>query len=200
VPSTVVKSSAPYDHFVAGPYCRVICSANRRASGAGSCPTIRVRIVSPAGVKNVGRKASISAPDDHFAASPHCGVKVSVSRSISEAGGCPIVSGRIISSAGVKIAVAVISAPDDHFAASPGRRVAESGSGPVGGGGSYPTVSAGIISAASVESDRTADISTPHDHFTASPHCRVNCPCSGRARDAGGCPGICAGIVSAAGI
>ena len=41
--------AAPYDHFAAAPHCRVTRSRGGSASSAGSCPIIRVVIVSPAG-------------------------------------------------------------------------------------------------------------------------------------------------------
>ena len=48
----VVKvSSAPDDHFTAGPDCRVKVSASGRVGRAGGCPTVRAGIVSPAGVQ-----------------------------------------------------------------------------------------------------------------------------------------------------
>jgi hypothetical protein len=78
----------------------VIVSASGRASGAGGCPTIGAGIVSAAGVK-IG-SAVISAPDDHFAASPHRRVKVSASGRASGAGGCPTIGAGIISAAGVE--------------------------------------------------------------------------------------------------
>ena len=40
---------APYDHFAVGPDCRVTRSRRGRVSSAGSRPTIRAGIVSPAG-------------------------------------------------------------------------------------------------------------------------------------------------------
>ena len=46
-----VVTSAPDDHFTAGPHCRVIFSGSGRVGGAGGCPTIRAGIVSPAGVQ-----------------------------------------------------------------------------------------------------------------------------------------------------
>ena len=49
----VDASSAPDDHFAAGPHCRVISSGIGRVGGAGGCPTIRAGIVSSAGVQSV---------------------------------------------------------------------------------------------------------------------------------------------------
>ena len=48
--------SAPDDHFTAGPDCRVIGSGSGRIGGAGGCPTVRARIVSPAGVQKRCRR------------------------------------------------------------------------------------------------------------------------------------------------
>jgi hypothetical protein len=45
-----VISSTPHKHFTARPDCCVIISAIGRVSGAGGCPTIRARIVSPSSV------------------------------------------------------------------------------------------------------------------------------------------------------
>ena len=82
--------SAPDDHFVAGPDCRVIDSGSGRVGGAGGCPTIGARIVSPASVQ-IAAGIVNSAPDDHFAAGPHCRVNVSGSGRVGGAGGCPTV-------------------------------------------------------------------------------------------------------------
>ena len=45
---------APDDHSAAGPHCRVIDSRVGRVGGAGGCPTISARVISAAGIKNVG--------------------------------------------------------------------------------------------------------------------------------------------------
>ena len=95
-----VISSAPDDHFTAGPDCRVTVSRSGRVGGAGGCPTIRAGIVSPAGVEIVGGHRS--APDDHFTASPHCRVHVSGSGRVGGAGGCPTIRAGIVSPAGVQ--------------------------------------------------------------------------------------------------
>ena len=99
-----VGSSAPDDHFAAGPDCRVIVSGSGRVGGAGGCPTVGAGIVSPAGVQKM--LPLDSAPDDHFAAGPDCRVSVSGSGRVGGAGGCPTVGAGIVSSAGVKIAAA----------------------------------------------------------------------------------------------
>ena len=43
--------SSPDNHFTAGPYCRVIESAEGALASAGGCPTIHAGIISPAGVQ-----------------------------------------------------------------------------------------------------------------------------------------------------
>src|SRR5436305_2056410 len=62
-----IRSSTPDDHFTAGPHCCVNASTTGRVGSADSCPTIRAGIVSRACVHI---HAVISAPDDHFAATP----------------------------------------------------------------------------------------------------------------------------------
>src|SRR5207253_5948159 len=93
--------------------------------------TFGAGIVSAAGVQEAA--AVVSAPDDHFAASPGCCVMVSASGRIDGAGGCPTVCAGIISSAGVQRVAAGQSAPDDHFTAGPDCRVNLSRSGRAGG-------------------------------------------------------------------
>src|SRR5207249_11522823 len=106
--------------------------------------TLRVGIFSPAGVQNA---AVISAPDDHFAAGPHCPVKCSAARRADGAGGCPTIGAGIISPAGIQIAAAINSAPDDHFASGPHCRVLNSASRRVGRAGGCPPVAAGTVCA-----------------------------------------------------
>ena len=53
-------------------------SGSGRVGGAGGCPTIGAGIVSPAGVELADE--IVSAPDDHFTASPDRGVIVSARR------------------------------------------------------------------------------------------------------------------------
>ena len=71
----IIKSSAPDDHLAADPDRCVNSSAIGRVRGAGGCPTITDGIVSPTGIPvMIVRILEISAPDNHFAAGPHCGV------------------------------------------------------------------------------------------------------------------------------
>jgi hypothetical protein len=86
-------------------------------------------------------------PDDHFTASPHCGVTASGRGRVGGAGGGPTVGARIVPSAGVQSAAIdlcggaqVISSPDDHFTASPNCRVTRPVTGRIGGGGGRPRI------------------------------------------------------------
>ena len=80
-------------------------SGRGRVGGAGGCPTVG------AGIVPVRRCSSrwtvVSAPDDHFAAGPHCRVTVSARGRVGGAGGCPTVGAGIISPAGVQMAAAI---------------------------------------------------------------------------------------------
>jgi hypothetical protein len=42
-------SSAPNNHFTAGPHSRLVLSAIGGVGGAGGCPRVRAEIISPAG-------------------------------------------------------------------------------------------------------------------------------------------------------
>ena len=79
----------PDDHVSAGPHCCVTVSAIRRVGSAGCRPTIRAGAIPPAGILLAANQATISAPDDHFAASPHCRVRHSAVRSAREIGWSP---------------------------------------------------------------------------------------------------------------
>src|SRR5206468_2627177 len=107
--------SSPDDHLTAGPDGRKILSANRRVGGAGGYPTVGGGIVSPTGVQIAA--AIMSAPDDHFSASPHCCVAHPGSGSVGCAGRCP----RIINASvwagrywGKRILIALLS-PSPEF-------------------------------------------------------------------------------------
>src|SRR5215467_3048554 len=73
-------------------------SRRGRARGAGSCPRIGGRIVSPAGIQI--SSIVTSAPDDHFGAGPHSGVIGASGRRVRAAGGCPGVLSATNSSVG----------------------------------------------------------------------------------------------------
>src|SRR6202043_3877587 len=95
-----VTTATPDDHFTAGPDCRVTKSASGRIGRAGGCPTIRSRIVSPAGIRI---PAAISTtPDYHFSAGPDCRVKLSASGRVGGAGRYPRIRAGIVSPTSVK--------------------------------------------------------------------------------------------------
>jgi len=171
-----------------------------RVGGAGGCPTVKAGIISAASVHKAA--AVISAPNNHFAAGPHCCVSDSADWRVGGAGACPTVGGRIVRAAGVEILTATVirvAAPNDHFTAGPYCRVIFSAVGRADDVGGCPSISAGIIFAAGVKS-AAAIRSAPHDHFTAAPHCCVAVPRSGRVGGAGSCPTASTGIISPPGV
>src|SRR5205814_2248053 len=135
----------PDDHFTAAPNCCVMLSGSGRVRGAGGCPTIRARIVSPTSIGKVANPA----PDDHFTAGPDCRVKFSCGGRVGGAGGRPRVGVRIVSAtvlALLAIRRTEVPTPHDHFTAGPHCRVIESASGRVGGADSCPTIRARTVS------------------------------------------------------
>ena len=113
-------------------------SASGRISGASSGPTVREGIVSPAGI------VGISAPDDHFSASPNGCVAGSRNGRASGTGVGPSIGSRTVSAASVQIPETITrSSPDDHFSAGPYRGVIQSTGGGVRAAGGCP----GIIKA-----------------------------------------------------
>ena len=152
----------------------------------------------PAGVQ-IASTAIPSAPDDHFAAGPHCRVKVSASGRVGGAGGCPTVGAGIVSPAGVQKAADDHSAPDDHFAAGPNCRVIRLG--PAGALVVLVAVQLSVLGLYLPPVFKTAAaISAPDDHFAAGPYCCVTYRRIGRVGGAGGCPTIGAGIISPASV
>ena len=91
---------------------------SRRVRGAGSCPTVRVRIVFRAGVQIV--KAVGTTPDNHLVAGPNCCMQASSNRRIGDGSGQPTIRARGVFPAGI---LSGIATPDDHFAAGPYSRV-----------------------------------------------------------------------------
>jgi len=195
----IAIKSAPDDHFARGPNRRIIVSCSRCVSGAGGCPTIRAGIVSAASVQIAEAAIRASAPDNHFAAGPHCGVKVSAIRRVDGAGPRPTVSAGIVSTASIKVAGIIGSAPDDHLAAGPHCRVIEAAVGRVASAGGYPSVRGRIVSAPGIIKP-TQDYPTPDDHFATCPDRRVSRSGPGRVARAGGCPAVSGRIVSPAGV
>src|SRR5438876_9866178 len=97
-----VRASTPYDHFAAGPDCRVIVPGSGRVGSTGSCPTVSAGIVSAAGVQRIAYHCPVtSAPKDHFAAGPHSCVVSSCSGRIGGTGGGPTVGAGITCPASV---------------------------------------------------------------------------------------------------
>src|SRR6266576_1246572 len=194
--------AAPYDHFAAGPHCRLIHSANWRIGIARSYPTISGRIVSPTGVQKVsvlvvGKK---STPNNHFTAGPYRRVFGSRREYVARTSVCPVIRNRIVSPASVHRRVAhIISAPYDHLAASPYCSVKISTRRRIDGAGGCPTIRAGVVSPASTQKDG-AIVSAPHNHLTASPDGCVTESRSRRISSANNCPTVRVRIVSSTGI
>src|SRR5207248_3154492 len=103
--------ATPDDHLRSRPNCCVTFSTVGGVGEARGYPTIRARIVSPAGA----RKAKIlvfPAPDDHLARCPHSGMKISRRRRVDGARGCPTIHCGIVSPAGAQLVeIGVVSAP-----------------------------------------------------------------------------------------
>ncbi len=94
---------------------------------------------------------TISAPDDHFTARPHCRVNFSAKGRVDRAGIFPIIGDRIVSAASVNTGHLKNSpAPDNHLTAGPDCRVARPGIRRIGGAGGCPTVGRRIVSPAGV--------------------------------------------------
>ena len=108
--------STPHNHFGTTPYRCVSPPSRGHVRKANTRPTVGHGIVSAAAVIV---SAAGSAPDDHFTASPNCGVRRSCLRYIDLAGRYPTVRARCVPGAGVERAAAAGAAPDDHFAPSP---------------------------------------------------------------------------------
>ena len=174
-------------------------SAVGRVGGAGSCPTIRAGIVSPAGVQD-RCQSSVSAPDNHFTAGPHCRVRVSGSRArwwcwwLSNCPCWDCISRRCSNGRCHHIR------PRRSFhcrSRLPCDRLGQRARWWCWWLSNYPCRD--CISRR-CSHRRAAIIPAPDDHFTASPNCRVTVSGSGRVGGAGGCPTIRAGIVSPAGV
>jgi hypothetical protein len=115
--------------------------------------------VSAPGVQCVG-DAIDSAPDDHFAASPHYRMQPSLRRRACRAGTHPTIEIGIVSAAAIE-QIGVVPTPDDHVASGPNCRVRRSGIRRIGSAGGCPAVRAGIVSSASVQSDKIFIFSAP---------------------------------------
>ena len=162
--------ATPDDHLTASPHCRVNVSALGRVGGAGRCPRIGVGIVPPASVKAGRGRHTSSTPNDHFAASPYCGMKVSGRGRVIGVSSCPTVRAGIISPTRVHPDNAgMISTPDDHLAAGPHCRMIISTSGSISRASWCPAIGARIVFPAGVQSDQVGINPTPDDHLVAGP-------------------------------
>ena len=143
-----------------------------------------------------------SPPDDHFTASPDCGVVLSPRGGIGGSRRCPTIGAGIVSLASVQIVGDVISTPDDHFTASPDGRVAGTFTGNKGAfTGHCPGVGGGIVSPARIGTERAIFAgSAPDNHLIASPDGTVITACGRRVGGARCGPAIGVGIISAPGI
>ena len=81
--------AAPNNHFSASPHRRVTPSGRGGISGASRGPSVGDRVVPPAAVKPSNWVVMKAAPDDHFAACPHCRMLNSGSGGVSGARSCP---------------------------------------------------------------------------------------------------------------
>ena len=115
-----VGTSSPHYHFTVRPHCRVKVSGGGCAGGAGGCPAIRARLISPTAVYVA--VAIIATPNHHLFAGPNCRVTPSTSGRVGNARGCPAIRRGVVSGTGIQPVlgpVERIPAPNDHFAASP---------------------------------------------------------------------------------
>src|SRR5262249_4313312 len=152
-------------------------------------PTVRVGIVSPAGVQIAGN--AVSPPYNHFTAAPHRCVVKPANRRVGGACGRPAVRAWIVPRPGVFRRTHNGSAPDNHFNTSPQGRVTTPTIRRTDGAWGNPTVDTRSVSPASVQiADAGTTKSAPDDHFTASPQCPMVVSRSRCINPAGGCPSI----------
>src|SRR6266480_328640 len=132
-------------------------------------PSVGAEIIFPACIKIPA--AEFPAPNDHFAPSVHCGLRVSRRRRIVQACGNPTVRAQVVSAAGVRVVERFIdAAPDDHYTAGPQRAVAKSCGRRVRSAGGCPGICLWIVSGAGVKLGGVVR-SAPHDHLAAAPDC-----------------------------
>ena len=117
----IPNASAPNDHFITGPHCRVTSSSGRCVNQASSNPAVCARRVSPTRVEKCVPTRN-SAPDDHFIARPDCGVRRSATRCIHDRCRSPTVRDWIVSSPSIRVAWSE-AAPDDHLISRPNCRM-----------------------------------------------------------------------------
>ena len=187
---TAALLPSPDNHSIAGPDCGVTVSRGRCISGTRRGPGVCAGIVSAAGIRKAGDKAS---PDNHLTASPYCSMKGSPSGRVGGAYRDPGIRGRVVPGTAVLgVAEAVGSAPNDHFGAGPDCCMSHSCGGPIGCIQGSPGVCGWVISPTSVEIAAVAAFASPNDHFTARPNCGVSGPGRRRVRRVGNNPCISA--------
>jgi hypothetical protein len=134
-------------------------SGKGRIRGTSSCPTVGTGAISTTGIKVDAGVAKSAAPDNHFAASPDCRVRVSRRGRVGHAGGCPAIRGGVVSATSIAIVKRGVGAgPDHHFAAAPDCRVTDAAERRVGSAGYGPAIVNRIIPAAGVQIDRLDDM------------------------------------------
>ena len=123
--------------------------------------------------------AALSAPDDHFTASPHRCV------SVRPSGALVVLVAAQVSVLGLSLPpefkkLVLTTAPDNHFSAGPDCRVKSSSRRRVGDGGRRPRIGRRVVFAAGIQIASDVIITAPNDHFTAGPDRSVVCSCVGR--------------------
>ena len=159
------KTAAPDNHLTASPHCRV--AKPLLGCIGGGYPTIKITIISTARVRQI---AVVSAPNDHFTASPDGGVQLSAGWCARRARSNPAICGGIVPPTRIEKARVSRSAPHDHLITGPDRRVIVSSDRRINSAGGCPIVYVRIVSSTSIETVAKAITSTPDDHFTAGPN------------------------------
>ena len=115
-------------------------------------------------------ESTITAPDDHFTANPHCRV-----RRLGKRARCQPVDTQLFVPGlylpPVFRSLPLVTAPDDHFTTSPHCRVSVSRVGCVSGATSCPTIRRRTVSTHQCLVAKVS--SAPDDHLTAGPDCVV---------------------------
>src|SRR6266853_1105658 len=87
----------------------------------------------------------VTAPDGHLASGPYCCVPSPRFRSFGDTRGRPTVGCRIVSAAGVQVALVVVEAtPDDHLTSGPNCGVTLARVGHIHNAGGGPSVIAAV--------------------------------------------------------
>ena len=102
------RCSSPDDHLAFSPHCRGKLPAVRCVGGARSCPAIRARVVSAAGVEKIGVNSSAPRRSFHCQSRPLC--DEFGRRRVGGARSCPTIRTWTISPAGIQ-SVSAISPP-----------------------------------------------------------------------------------------